>query len=95
MSIFGSLLFNISLANIFFVIKDRDIGSYAGDSTRFIAGKNLNNVIAFLEQVSDAFFNWFNNNRLKSNVDKNYLLLSTNKPVGIKIGEYILYHTKC
>ena len=93
MSIFGSLLFNIPLANIFFVIKDKDIGSYAGDSTRFIVGKNLNNAIAFLEQVSDAFFNWFKNNRLKSNVDKNHVLLSTNKPAGIKIGEYIIYHT--
>ena len=92
MSFFGSLLFNILLANIFFVIKDKDIGSYAGDSTRFISG---NNVIAFLEQVSDAFFNWFKNNRLKSNVDKNHVLLSTNKPVGIKIGEYMIYHTKC
>ena len=95
MSIFGSLLFNIPLANIFFVIKDKDIGSYAGDSTRFIVGKNLNNAIAFLEQVSDAFFNWFKNNRLKSNVDKNHVLLSTKKPVGIKIGEYKIYHTNC
>ena len=31
---------------------------------------NIDNVIASLEQVSDALFNWFKNNRLKSNADK-------------------------
>ena len=48
---------------------------------------NINNVIGSLEQVSDALFNWFKNNRLKNNVDKCHVLVSTNKPVGIKIGD--------
>ena len=51
---------------------------------------NIDNVIASFEQVSDALFNWFKNNRLKNNVDKCHVLVCTNKRVGIKIGDYTI-----
>ena len=86
-SIHGPLVFNIFLADIFFVLTDIDIASYADDNTRFIMENNIDNVIASLEEVSVALFNWFKNNRLKNNVDKCHVLVSTNKPVGIKIGD--------
>ena len=35
-------------------------------------------------------FNWLKNNLLKNNIGKCHLLVSTNKPVGIKIGDYTL-----
>ena len=38
-SILGPLLFNIFLADLFFVLKDIDIASYADDSTPFIVEK--------------------------------------------------------
>ena len=79
-SILGPLLFNIFLADLFFVLKDIDIASYADDSTPFIVENNIDNVIASLEQVSDALFNWFKNNRLKNNVDKCHVLVSTKNP---------------
>ena len=83
------------MADLFFVVKDIDIASYADDSTPFIVENNIDNVIAFLEQVSDALFNWFKNNRLKNNVDKCHVLGSTNKPVGIKIGGYAIDNSEC
>ena len=64
-SILGPLLFNIFFADLFCVVKDIDIASYADDSTPFIVKNSIDNVIASLEQVSDALFNWFKNNRLK------------------------------
>ena len=79
----------------FFVLKDIDIASYADDSTSFIVENNIDNVIASLEKVSDALFNWFKNNRLKNNVDKCHGLVSTNKPVDIKIGDYTIYNSEC
>ena len=94
-SILGPLLFNIFLADLFFVLKDIDIASYADDSTPFIVENNIDNVIASLEQVSDALFNWFKNNRLKNNVDKCHVLVSTNKPVGIKVGDYTIDNSEC
>ena len=77
------------------MLKDIDIASYADDSTPFTVENNIDNVIASLEQVSDALFNWFKNNRLKNNVDKCHVLVSTNKPVGIKVGDYTIDNSEC
>ena len=92
---FGQLLFNIFLVDLFFVVKDVDIASYAGDSTSFIVENNIDNVIASIEQVSDALFNWFKNNCLKSNLDKCHALAVTNKSVWIKIGDYTIGKSEC
>ena len=94
-SILGPLLFNIFLADLFFVVKDIYIASYPDDSTPFIVENNIDNVIASLEQVSDALFNWFKNNRLKNNVDKCHVLVSTNKPVGVEVGDYTIDNSEC
>ena len=45
-SILGSLLFNNFFTDHFFVVKDIDTASYADDSTPFIVGNNIDNVIA-------------------------------------------------
>ena len=81
------------MANLF--LKDIDIASYADDSTSFIVENNIDNVVASLEQVSDVFFNWFKNNRLKNNVDKCHVLVSTNKSLGIEIGDYTIDNSEC
>ena len=51
---------------IFFVVKYIDMASYTDDSTLFIVKNNIGNVIKSLEQVSNALFNWFKNNRLEA-----------------------------
>ena len=94
-SILGPLLFNIFSVDLFFVVTNIDIASYAYDSTPFIMENNIDNVIASLEQVSNVLFNWFKNNRLKNNFDKCHVFVSTNKPVGIKIGDYTIDSSEC
>ena len=93
--ILGPLIFNIFLVDLFFVLKDIDIASYADYSTPFTVENDIDNVIASLEQVSDALFNWFKNNRLKNNVDKCHVLASTNKPVGVEVGDYTIDNSGC
>ena len=78
-SVLGPLLYNVFLANLFLVVKEMDIASYADDTTTFIVENNIDNVIALLEQVSDALFNCFKSDCLKSNVDKCHVLVYTNK----------------
>ena len=56
---------------------------------------DIGNVIASLEQVSDALFNWFKNNRLKNNLDKCNVLVSTKKPVSMKIGDCKIKNRVC
>ena len=94
-SILGPLLFNIFLADLFFIIKDIDIASYADDTSPFIVENNIENVIASLEQVSEDLFNWFKNNRFKSNADKCHVLVSTNKSIGVNIGNYTIDNSEC
>ena len=38
------------------------IASYADDSTLFIVKNDIDNIIATLERISVAVFNWFKNN---------------------------------
>ena len=78
-SILGPLLFKIFLADLFFIVKDIDIASYADDNTPFTVEDNIENVIASLEEATNALFDWFDNNRWKSNPDKCHDLVSTNK----------------
>ena len=61
----------------------------------FTVENNIDNVIVSLEQVSDALFNWFKNNRLKYNVDKYHVLISTNKPGGILKLETTIDNSEC
>ena len=93
-SILSPLLFHIFLADQFLVAKDIDIASYADGSAPFIVENNIDSVIASLEKVSDALFNWFKNIRLKRNGDKCHVLVSTSKPVGIRTGHYTTDNSK-
>ena len=49
-SILTSLLFNIDLYDLFFIMNHEDIANYAGDNTPHISGKNIDEVIRFLEE---------------------------------------------
>ena len=48
-----------------------------------------------LEEASNTLFVWFKNNGLKSNPDKCHALISTNRHLDIKIGDYTIGNSKC
>ena len=56
---------------------------------------NIDNVIEFLEKFSYSLCNWLKNNGLENDVDKCNVLVSTNKPVGVKIGDYTIDNSDC
>ena len=95
MSILGPLLFNIFLAGLFFIVKYIDIASYPDATTPFIVEDNIENLIASLEEASNTLFVWFKNNHLKSNPDKCHALISTNRHLDIKIGDYTIGNNEC
>ena len=94
-SILGPLLFNIFLADLFFIVKDIDIASYADDNTPFIVEDNIENVIASLEEATNALFDWFDSNHLKSSPDKCHALVSTNKHLNMKVCDYTIGNSQC
>ena len=87
-SILGPLLFNIFLIDLFFIIEDTDIASYANDKKPYFIADNVYGVIKSLEEASEILFKWFNDNVMKINADKCHLSVSVNNTVKIKIGNF-------
>ena len=58
------------------MVKDIDIVNYEDNSMPFVVEENIENVIPSL--ASNALFDWFKNNRLKSNADRCHVLVGTN-----------------
>ena len=93
-SILGPLLFNIFLADLFFIVNSTDIANYADDNTPYATANDIDSLIASLEEASKSLFTWFDNNLMKSNADKCHLLVSSNEKVTIKIGSHEIANTK-
>ena len=93
-SILWPLLFNIFLIDLFFIIEDADIVTYADENTPYFIADNIDGVIKCLEEASEISFKWFNDNFKKINANKCHLLVSTNNTVKIKIGKFDTTNSK-
>ena len=93
-SILGPLLFNIYICDLFFGIGDLDIASYADDNTPYTFSSELDVALKKLRTYTKKFFEWFHNNRLKSNVAKCNLITSSSSPVEIQIETTIISSVK-
>lgn len=76
-SLLGTLLFNIILCDLFFVMNDVEFPSYANDDTSYAVRKNIDDVIVALEDIYKQHFKWFSDNQVKANPDKCHLICST------------------
>ena len=79
----GPLLFNIDL---FFIMNHEDIANHAHENTPYVSGKNIDEVVRFLEEFSSVIFKWFSNNQFQANASKCHVLLSTDEHMQVKIG---------
>lgn len=70
---------------MFFMTEYTDIATYADDNTPYISADFvIDGVIESLaEEVSQILCQWFNDNLIKTNVDKWHLLLNTNNTIKI------------
>ena len=94
-SIFGPLLLNIFLADLFFNLNDVIIASYADDNTPYVIADDINGVITFLEKTSKALFEWFENSLLKIYADKCHLLVSSSDAINLRVSEYDIKNSEC
>ena len=94
-SIFGPLLFNIFLCDLFLLVSDIGIANYTDDNTPHATDKHLETVLKDLEQGSDTLLKWFTHNLLKANPEKYHLLVSTNEKRHLNVGEVEISNSKC
>ena len=87
-SVLGLLLFDIYLNDLFFFLKDVGICSFDGDTTTYIYGESLENVLKSFENNSILAIRWFENDYMKLNTDKRCLIVSRYKQeqVWVNIG---------
>ena len=54
--VLGTLLFNIFLCDLFFIMNENDFASYADDHTPYVVGNNVQNIIINLQNASLTLF---------------------------------------
>ena len=75
-SVLGPTLFNMFLCNMFFMIDNADIASFADDSPSISVGKKHFELQKILEKASAKICIWFHKNGMKTNQDKCHFLSS-------------------
>ena len=92
-SILGPVLFNIFLRDLFFIIDDVDVGSYADDNTPYTHGKFSNKALDKPECTSRNIFEWFLNNTMRANPDKCHFLSSLDMNTEISVSSFDIENT--
>ena len=94
-SILGSILFNIFLSDLFLVISNTNFSSYADDNTIYDSGNIIDDVISSLKESAEKLFQWFSHNQMKGNTAKCHLIVSTDEPIEIRVGESLMKSSTC
>ena len=76
------------------MISDTDFSSYADDNTIYDSGNSIDEVISSLQEPAEMF-QWFSHNQMKVNTDKCHLIVSTDEPIEIPVGESLIKRSTC
>ena len=91
----GLFLYNIFLSDLFLVISDTDFCSYADDNTVYNSGNSIDEVVSSLQESAEKLFQWISHNQMKENTDKCHLIVSTDEPIEIRVGESLIKNNIC
>ena len=86
-SILGPLLFNIFMCDMFLILKGTYFTHYIDDNTPFKVTDNIKDVIKALEEIGESLVSRSSNYEMKLNTDKCHLLLNSQEPNTLKIGD--------
>ena len=84
-STLGPLLFNIFLCELFLIMDNIDIASYADVNTPNTTRNSIEKVIEKLENASKPLFQWFSGNQITTNPDKCQFSCSSNNEASLTI----------
>ena len=94
-SILCPLLFNIFMSDMFLILKTSSFTGYADDNTPFVVRENTPNVTKALEDIGENLIKWFSDNQMKLNTDKCHVLLNSQGPKSIKMGNLCIKKSSC
>ena len=77
------------------MLRDTDFSSYADDNIIYDSGNSIDDVISYLQESEEKLFPWFSHNQIKANADKNYLIVSTDEPIEIRVSESLIKNNTC
>ena len=89
-SILGPLLFNIYINDMFLLVPGINIANYADDTTPHATSETLDSLIQILEENTNNIIKWFRFNYMKSNEDKNYLIITNCNNTTATIGDHTI-----
>ena len=75
------------MCGMLLILKGTYFTDYADDNTPFVVRDNIKDVIKALEEIGESLVNWFSNFEMKLNTDKYHLLLNSQEPNTLKIGD--------
>ena len=84
-SILRPPLFNIFLSDLFLIVKNVDIASYADDNALYDSCDTMEEVILSLQSSSKKLFQWLSDNQMKDNTEKCHLIMSTDQSVNFQL----------
>ena len=80
---------------MFLILKTTSFTGCADDNTPFVVRENTSNVIKALEDIGENLIKWFSDNQMKLNTDKCHVLLNSQGPSTIKIGNLCIKNSSC
>ena len=75
--------------------EDYNIENYADDNTPYLSGKNVDQVLNCLQNLSSNLFQWFAEIELNENASKCHLLISSGENVHVNIGTSQIKNSDC
>ena len=94
-SVLEPLLFNIFLCELFYMMSDTHLVSYAADITPYVSANTIDEVIKRLETASVKLFKWLADNQMKANQDKCHLIVSKNENISMPIIPFEIVKNNC
>ena len=80
---------------MFLILRTTSFTGYTDDNTPFVVKENTTNVIKALEDIGENLIKWFSDNQMKLNTDKCHVLLNSQGPKTIKIGNLCIKNSSC
>ena len=71
------------------MISDTGFSNYADDNTIYDSANSIDEIISSLQKSAEKLFQCFSHNQIKRNTNKWHLIVSSDEPIEIRVGEFL------